>query len=301
MAFKSFTQYQEDKNGDFFVLPNDGDSADVVFLYRSPEEVLVGDVHYISSPSYKGYAHCCGAGCPACNYVTSRGNRGIRLDHKIFIPLYNLTVGKIQFWDRSTFFEQKLQKSVFEGFPNPTQAVFRITRRGEAGSRDTDYQIDAIAKNTFMSYEEILANSNLKLEDGRPFTLPEGYSLICKEMTISEMSEALNSTSTSMAELQDYGYVPVPRGGAPVSADSNFVPTPRVEVPIPEYSAPPTVAPPVSDTASSLPEYSADATAVADPVPSPSFSDPGTSAPADNSTPGEATDDSEDTLDNVSF
>lgn len=235
MAFKSLSQYQEDKNGEFFVLPNDKDYADVIFLYRSVEDVLVADVHYISSASYKGYVHCCGNGCPACNYQTKDG-KGIRLDHKIFIPLYNITKGKIEFWDRSTFFEQVLQKSVFGPYPNPSETVFRVTRYGEAGSRDTKYDIRAVGRNVpSMSYEKILADAHV--------TFPDGYSVICKEMPASEMYAALNS-NTSSSDLQDYGYVPVPRGSA--AAQPEYV-APSVSVPVPEYSAPPEVAPPVAD------------------------------------------------------
>lgn len=236
MAFKSFSQYQEDKNGDFFTLSNDGDYADVIFLYRSVEDVLVADVHYISSASYKGYAHCCGRneGCPACHYPTQSG-RGIRVDTKIFIPLLNLSKNKIEFWDRSTYFEKVLQKQVFSTFPNPSETVFRITRHGE-GREDTRYEIMPVGRNSSMPYEKICADFNV--------TFPDSYSIICREMSVSEMSECLNATQ-SAANLEDYGYVPVPRG------ESAEVSAPEVTVPTPEYSAPPEVAPP-SD---GLPEY----------------------------------------------
>lgn len=242
MAFKSFTKYMEDKNGDFFVLPNDNDSATVIFLYRSAEDVLVGDVHYITSASYKGYAHCCGEGCPACNYPTQSG-RGIKLDHLIFIPLYNVAKRKIEFWQRSTFFEQVLQRDVFTPFPNPSEVIFRITRHGEANSRDTRYAIEPIARNSIATYDKLLADAGI--------TFPDGYSMICKDMSIAEMSAALNNTK-SVSDLQDYGYVPVPRGGA--STLPEYTPTPSVSVDIPEYSAPPEVEPP-SSLASSLPDY----------------------------------------------
>lgn len=266
MAFKSFAQYQEDKNGEFFVLPNDGDYADVIFLYKSPNDVLVGEVHYLSTSNYKGYVHCCGAGCPACNYESPNSKyKGIRLDKKIFIPLYNIQKQKIEFWDRSVFFEQVLQKSVFGPFPNPSETVFRVTRRGEAGSRDTKYDIQPVGRNSSMPYEKILADFNM--------TLPEGYNKVCIEMSASEMAAALASTGTP-SDLQDYGYVPVPRGGASVESSE---PAPTVSVPTPEYSAPPEVAPP------SLPEYNSDSPADAAPI---------------QAVQG---DDSEDSLDDVKF
>ena len=57
MAFKSFNQYQEDKNGEFFVLPNDKDWADVIFLYRSINDPLIATVHWLSfaDKSKSGY------------------------------------------------------------------------------------------------------------------------------------------------------------------------------------------------------------------------------------------------------
>lgn len=269
MAFKSFSQYQEDKNGDFFVLPNDNDSADVVFLYQSADDVLVADVHYLSTSSYKGYVHCCETGCPACGY----GDNGIKVNHKIFIPLYNIQKNKIEFWDRSTFFEQVLQKYVFAPFPNPSEAIFRITRHGEAGSRDTTYEIVPVYKNSAMPYEKILKDFGL--------TFPDSYSIICKEMTPDEMRKALYSTGASTSELQDYGYTPVPRGAV---ADTPVLePTPPVTVNIPDYSAPPEVAPP-------LPDYNPAAAS-------------SLNSPSANAVPEEpvSADDSDDSLDDVKF
>lgn len=278
MAFKSFAQYQEDKNGEFFVLPNHGDSADVVFLYKNIEQVLVADVHYISSPGYKGYVHCCGNGCPACNYVPANGKyRGLRLDHKIFIPLYNIQKNKIEFWDRSTFFESVLHTEVFSKFPNPSEVVFRITRNGQAGSRETTYDITPVGRNT-LSYEQILATFNT--------TFPEGYSVICKEMSPDDITKALSANNTP-SDLTDYGYTPVPRGTAPVEA----VTTPEINVPVPEYSAQPDMAPPLADYP------------VATPAPQPEYAPPFETAEdaivsSDNA---EASDDSADQLDDVKF
>lgn len=276
MAFKSLTQYQEDKNGEFFVLPNDGDFADVIFLYRNINDVLVADVHYIASSGYKGYVHCCGAGCPACNY----GERGIRLDTKLFIPLYNLQKNKIEFWDRSTFFEQTLQKYVFAPFPTPWETVFRVTRRGEARSRDTKYDIVPVGRNTTMTYDSILSSFGI--------TLPAGYSAVCREMSAAEMSAALNSAPSSNSDLQDYGYTPIPRGTS----------MPDVTVPTPQYSAPPEVAPPV------MPEYTPDLPPVEMPAVTPVVANESVPAIDPVTISNEVasdTDDSGDPLDDVKF
>ena len=65
MAFKTAREYNEDRFGGLFLLRNDGDYADVIFLYRSLDDVLIADTHYIKSADYSGYVHCCGRGCPA--------------------------------------------------------------------------------------------------------------------------------------------------------------------------------------------------------------------------------------------
>ena len=192
MAFKSMEQFNEERYGNFLTLPNDRDYADVIFLYQSKADVLMADVHYIKSAEYSGYAHCCGVGCPACAYPTKDG-KGIRVDSKLFIPLYNITANRIQFWDRSTRFDVQLASDVFSKFPNPSEYVFRITRHGEAFSRDTRYEIQAVGKNTSMPYAKILADFNIKL--------PDYYSTIVKELSIAEMSSMLSSPSDSAAAV----------------------------------------------------------------------------------------------------
>ena len=284
MAFKSFSQYQEDKNGEFFVLPNNGDYADVVFLYRSAEEVLVADVHYLSTATYNGYVHCCGRnnGCPACNYPTQSG-RGIQVQNKLFIPLYNMTKGKVEYWDRSTFFESVLHDDVFKNYPNPSEIVFRITRNGAPNDRNTRYKIDPIGRNVSFPYEKIMATFNL--------SFPDSYSVICKEMSVAEMAAALNSSGAAASSLNEYSYTPVPRGQA--TAPTEYV-APQIEVPTPVYSAPPEVAPPaIEDIESSaeLPAY--EAGAPADPLPE-------YAAPTEYEDAAEAAAEGDD-IDNVSF
>ena len=155
MAFKSLKDYNEEKFGGLFLLRNDGDYADVVFLYPSEDDVMVGDVHYIKSSEYSGYVQCTGKGCPACA-------KGIRVQTKLFIPVFNITAGEVQFWDRGIRFETQLRNDVFKNFPNPTEYVFRITRHGVANSVDTTYEIQAIGKNGAYPYAQILEENHVE-------------------------------------------------------------------------------------------------------------------------------------------
>lgn len=199
MGFKSLDNYLADKNKDFFILPNDKDYAEVVFLYRSRQDVLVADVHYIKTPEYSGYVHCCGKGCPACA-------KGLRVEPKFFVPLFNYKSNKIEYWDRTRtpYFERQLEGDVLSKFPNPSEWVFRITRNGAAGSRDTRYTIVAVGKNSTLPYDRILADHGM--------TLPDGYSAVCRDYTAAELNDLLNATTA--VPTTEYGYVPTPRAAA---------------------------------------------------------------------------------------
>ena len=52
MAFKTITQFEEDKRGNFFILENDGDTADVIFLFKSIDDALMAKVHYVKYSTY---------------------------------------------------------------------------------------------------------------------------------------------------------------------------------------------------------------------------------------------------------
>jgi len=209
MAFKSVKQYNEERYGGLFRLVNDNDSADVIFLYRGVEDVLVGDTHYIKSAEYSGYVHCTGRGCPACG-------KGIRVQTKLFVPVYNLTENEIQFWDRSVKFENQLSSDVFSKFPNPSEYVFRITRHGVAGDINTTYEITVIGKNSQESYDQILSRFGIKM--------PDHYDTICKEFDAAKLSDLLAKPDTSnySDDLPDYSVTP--RNISATSTSSDMIP-----------------------------------------------------------------------------
>jgi len=196
MAFKSVKAYNEEKFGGLFLLRNDGDYADVIFLYQSLDDVLVADTHYIKSADYSGYVHCCGRGCPACA-------KGIRVQTKLFIPIYNLSTNAIEFWDRGIRFEAQFSQDVFTKFPNPSEYVFRITRKGAAGDVNTVYQITAIGRNSVLKYDDILKANNI--------TFPDYYSNICKELSAAELTNLLSThLTTSEGSTEAYSNSSLP-------------------------------------------------------------------------------------------
>ena len=274
MAFKKFTNYLEEKQGVFFVLRNDLDFADVVFLYKSYEDMMVCDAHYLKTSGYEGYVQCCMDDykqCPACSY----GELGIQKQSKLIIPMFNLTKNALEFWDRNVTFENVMNQSVFKNYPNPSEFVFRVTRHGQPRDTNTRYEITAQGRNVSYPYEKILADYNI--------TFPEGYERVCRSMTPDEMEGHLNNHGPSY-ELKDYSYTPVPRGSfVPEDAQvgPSFEPT-QLDIPTPVYNEPPT----------DLPEYKIDV---------PEGVESSTAVPADTEVPVESTGASDDSLPDVDF
>lgn len=237
MGFKSMSEYNDAKYGNWFRLQNDGDYADVVFLYRSTADVMMADTHYIKSDMYSGYVTCCGKGCPACG-------KAIRVQPKLFIPLYvmyassaNGIQGRIQFWDRTMRFQPQLLNDVFRGYPNPSEYVFRITRHGVAGDINTTYDIRAISNNADpnTSYDAICSQFGARF--------PDYYNTICKEVDQFELSSMMTASTPAGGSYgggsyggggyNGGGYGAVPRGGAPTGGT-----IPGTNIPLTGQNAP---------------------------------------------------------------
>ena len=207
MAFKSVEQFNDDRYHGMFRLVNDGDASDVVFLYQSVKDMLVAPAHYIKSTDYSGYVHCCGENCPACK-------KGIRVQTKLFIPVYNIDKNSIEFWDKTMKFEPVMEHKVFNRFSNPSEFVFRITRHGVPNDFNTTYDIDPVGKNISYPYTSILAKFNTKM--------PDAYSIIIKEVSVPELTTMLqNSGNDSNDNIPDYN--PVPRAGYQSSIPETYV------------------------------------------------------------------------------
>jgi len=209
MAFKTVEQFNDERYHGKFRIPDDGGSQDVIFLYQRKADMLVADAHYIKSSQYSGYVHCIGTGCPACK-------KGIRVQTKLFIPVYNIASGAIEFWDRNmnSGFLTQLDRDIFDKFSNPSEYVFRITRHGGYKDQETRYDIVAVGKNSVMSYEQILAKFNA--------TMPDYYENIVKSVSINELTDMLQTAGNDNSDsIPDY--VPVPRAGYQSSIPDTFV------------------------------------------------------------------------------
>lgn len=203
MAFKTVNTAKAEKHEGKFVLENDGDTAEVIFLYRCSDDMLVADTHYIKTNEYSGYVHCNEGGCAACA-------KNLRVQQKLFIPMYVISingqqVNEIRFWDRNMRFEPVLSQAIFKNYANPSEFIFRVTRNGVHGSKETTYGIQVAFKNTSLPFDKIMADNGA--------TFPEYYEHIVKEVpnvTLSQWLASANSAN-AIANADIPEYVPTPR------------------------------------------------------------------------------------------
>ena len=211
MALKQVKEYQDEIYENKFRLANDGDRADVIFLFRDYDDMFKSTTHYVKSSTYNGYVQCLERDCPVCR--TGK----MRVQTKLFVPMYNLTTQRFELWDRNYPFKRQLERDVFKNYPNPVNYVFTITRKGEAGSKETTYSIDLAGKNSSITYDQILEKFNLKM--------PDAYELICKDFSRSELEDLLSSPNNVPDDLPDYAVTP--------RAVASTITTPTYE-PVPE-------------------------------------------------------------------
>ena len=286
MAFKSLTNFDSERYKGFFRLQNDNDYADVVFLYRGIQDVMVAECHYIKSVDYSGYVQCIGNGtnCPACQ-------KGIRKNTEIFIPLYvinstdpSFNGPEIVFWDRTLTIQPQLQSDVFKNYPDPSKYVFRIIRHGVPRDRNTRYEIRAI-QNSPYTYDQICARANI--------AFPAHYNTICRDVTPEEMTKMLADGGGTGEDSM--GFQPIPRGGFNIPEGSepiiNNAAPGYGSAPIPDFSAAPVITPPVNNPAPQTPPQMAPAPAPAPADDTPPFDEapaapaPAPAAPATNGAP----------------
>lgn len=165
-------QHEEEEK--FFHLKYGEEYEDVIFLYPSDRDVIVVPIHTVSDSGRPRRILCKDTDCPYCK-------KNMKARDTIFIPLYNINRDCVQFWERSNKFFAHRFDSLFDKFPNPSQFVFRVTRLGDLGDIATTYKITPWAKNTVLSYDEILEKFNIKF--------PEIYETIIEGLSISTQTK----------------------------------------------------------------------------------------------------------------
>lgn len=166
-------------SGKFFQLKNDGDTAQVRFLYESLDDVEGHSVHEIKDDNQKKhYVNCLREYkdpidvCPFCQ-------AGMAVKAKLFVPLYDVDAGCTKTWERGKKFFNKIS-SLCSRYPSLVSHTFEIERNGEAGDQQTTYEIYETGQDdtTLEDLPEAASIGALvwdKTADDMQYYLQEGY------------------------------------------------------------------------------------------------------------------------------
>lgn len=126
----------------FFSLSNDGDVARVRFMYKGLADIEGYAVHQIEYNGKKRYVNCLREyghpvdDCPLCK-------KGMFVNAKLFIPVYDVESGQIKIWERGKKFFSKLS-GLCARYASDTDFVshqFDVERHGKKGDTQTTYEI----------------------------------------------------------------------------------------------------------------------------------------------------------------
>lgn len=128
----------------YFSLKNDKDTAQVRFMYNGIDDVEGYAVHTVEVDGKKRYVNCLREynqpidTCPFCR-------EKMFTSAKIFVPIYNIDEGRVQFWERGKKFISKIS-SICARYPNVVSHVFEVERNGKKGDTATTYEIYPVSQ-----------------------------------------------------------------------------------------------------------------------------------------------------------
>lgn len=138
----------------FFGLKNDGDTAQVRFMYNGMDDIEACAVHEVTDENgNKRYVNCLRSydepldNCPFCKEHRFQAI-------KLFIPLYDVNNDKVRVWERGKTYVKKLSAiaSRYGRNGNLVNHIFEIERQGASGDTKTSYEIFEIGNdNTELS------------------------------------------------------------------------------------------------------------------------------------------------------
>lgn len=149
-------KYTSVQTSEYFTLKDDGDIAEVRFLYEDPngadmDYYLVHVIEIDDGGKYPkrknvsclavdedGHVHK--EDCPLCK-------AGYRTQEKLFLQLYDEADGKLKVWERGKTFVGKIV-SFLNRYGSLVERPFEIERKGKKGDMKTTYEIFALEKDS---------------------------------------------------------------------------------------------------------------------------------------------------------
>lgn len=132
-------KYQNNLNGEWLSLKNDGDIARVQFMFDVYDDIDSFVCHKVQVGDKERYVDCLRTydepleNCPFCA-------AGIPAKPVNFIVMYQHEDGKVKIWERGKQFLSKLQ-GLMNRYSPFSSHVFEIERHGKAGDQKTTYEL----------------------------------------------------------------------------------------------------------------------------------------------------------------
>jgi len=145
--------YQNELNGEWFNLKNDGEIARVQFMYDSIDELEVFVTHKVKIGDKERYVDCLRTydqpidDCPMCS-------AGIPCKPVRFVEMFQHDDEKVKIRERGKQFIAKLQ-GLFNRYTPLSSYVFEIERHGKAGDKETKYEIFPMDKVDAFDLKEV--------------------------------------------------------------------------------------------------------------------------------------------------
>ena len=134
-----FDNYSNSNDSEWLKLQNDGDVARVQFLYESFNDLDTYVIHKVKVGDYDRYVDCkrdYDSPIDDCPFCAS----GLQAKPVVMISMYDHEDGKVKIWERGKTFLKKME-ALFNRYPNLSNMVFEIERRGAKGDKKTTYEI----------------------------------------------------------------------------------------------------------------------------------------------------------------
>lgn len=200
-------KYQNNLNGEWFSLKNDGDIARVQFMLNEFEDLDVFACHKVKVNDKDRYVDCLRTydepidNCPFCA-------AGLPVKPVRFVIMLQHDDLKVKIWERGKQFISKLQ-GLMNRYQPLSNYVFEIERHGKAGDKETKYEIFPMDRVEALDLEE--------------YERPELLGGLILEKTPEEMMIYLDTGSfpeTDPDQPQQTNAAPVTRRGATPQASN---------------------------------------------------------------------------------
>ena len=127
-------------SSEFFKLKDDGDVARVQFLYESIDDLDIFACHKVQVGDKERWVDCKRQNyddpaddCPFCA-------AGIQVKPVMVLAMYDHDSKQVKIWERGKTFIKKIE-ALCNRYPNLSEMVFEIERRGAKGDKKTQYEV----------------------------------------------------------------------------------------------------------------------------------------------------------------